>query len=143
MRTFLFLLVLFLSSLKFEVFSQSSDYSDRIHQNECLGVWCTLTVSSSNYRNGYYYCTMSIPPEGISSFTQPMGIGSPYFENNLGSTVDVVFSSDIVSDMLGATEGYFEFCVNKWITSNGLYTTTNPNDGSPKCFYICVVRLSL
>lgn len=120
-----------------------NDYDDRIYQNQCLGVWCTLTVSASNYRNGYYYCTMPIPPEGIPPFTKPMGIGSPNFENNLGGTIDVVFSSDIVSDMLGATEGYFEFCVNKWYDRYGLYTTTDPQDGSQRCFYICVVRLSL
>ena len=86
---------------------------------------------------------MPVPPEGIPPFTKPIGIGSPNFQNNLGNTIDVVFSSDIVSDMMGATEGYFEFCVNKWIDRYGLYTTTNPADGSPYCYYICIVRLSL
>lgn len=144
------LFALFLLAVNFKVSAQSVDliesyydYDSRIHQNECLGVWCTLTVSASNYRDGYYYCTMSIPPEGIPPFTKPIGIGSPSFENNLGNTIDVVFSSNIVHDMLGATEGYFEFCVNKWLNSYGLYTTTDPQDGSQRCYYICVVRLSL
>lgn len=155
MKKGLFLFVLFLCIFNSKVFAQLDNadnqsyndryynYDDRIYQNQCLGVWCTLTVSASNYRNGYYYCTMPVPPEGIPPFTKPMGIGSPNFENNLGGTIDVVFSSDIVSDMLGATEGYFEFCVNKWYNRYGLYTTTDPQDGSQKCFYICVVRLSL
>lgn len=155
MKKILFLFILFLFTFNFKASAQSVIYesqlynennyilSDRLHENPCLGVWCTLTVSASNYQNGYYYCTMPVPPEGIPPYTKPMGIGAPSFQNHLGNTIDVVFSSDLVSDMMGATEGYFEFCVNKWIGSNGLYTTTNPGNGAPYCYYICIVRLSL
>lgn len=46
---------------------------------------------------------MSIPPEGIPPFTKPIGIGLPSFENNLGNTIDVVFSRFDVKKAL--TEG--------------------------------------
>lgn len=82
---FLFLTIV-LNSLP--SFSQIVDEMNKRDLSGCdyLGIWCYVTISESNRQSdGTFRCTISIPSEGIPTYGNPIGPGSPHFENNLGS----------------------------------------------------------
>lgn len=74
----------------------------------CLGVWYDLNISLSDPTvNGYFVCTIPVPPEGIDFNSGIIGIGAPYFFNHLGSTVDVYIKKiDLIPDMVNETETF-------------------------------------
>lgn len=110
-----------------------------------LGIWCYVTISEANRQSdGTYRCTIAIPPEGIPAFGNPIGPGSPHFENHLGSTIDIVFSSDLADELRFATDdnpATVEIPVNKWVLNYVYYTVETP--GAMRCFYSIVLQSSL
>ena len=104
-----------------------------------LGLLCYLDV---NYVNGRYIGVMPVPSEGLPWGSRPNGPGMPWYENNLGNTVDVVFHRSLPVDLESYANGVditIEIPANKWLTSYGAITT-NETDGIRRCFYYCILR---
>ena len=144
-KSVLLFLIMMLNS--FSSFSQVVDEMNKRDLSGCdyLGIWCYVTISEDNRQsNGTFRCTISIPPEGIHTYGNPIGPGSPHFENNLGSTIDLVFSSDLADELRFATDdnpATVEIPVNKWVRNCYYYTVET--DNAVRCFYSVVLHSSL
>lgn len=144
-KSVLLFFVIVLNSLS--SFSQTLDEINKRDLSGCdyLGIWCYVTISESNRQSdGTYRCTISIPPEGIPAFGNPIGPGSPHFVNNLGNTIDLVFNSDLADELRFATDdnpATVEIPVNKWVRDCFYYTVETL--GAVRCFYSVVLHSSL
>lgn len=105
----------------------------------CLGTLCYVSVylNKDSVADGYFTYTIPVPPEGIYSFHEVQGPGSPYLTNHLGNTVDLELRR---SHLLLAVDGEdcevpLELLVNKWSYDWGSYTTT-PDLNAAQCYYL-------
>lgn len=117
-----------------KAYSASEDY-------ESLGVWCYVNVNlSTDAGNGNQLrYTISAPSEGVVGVQGP---GSPSLSNNLGSTVDLLFSR---THLKLASDGKdcqlpIDLLVKKWTTGGGYYTDT-PMPGSSQCYYTVILLI--
>lgn len=97
----------FISILILSFFYQESK-AQNCNSYTCLGEWYDLNISLSDpVVNGHFVCTIPVPPEGINSNSGIMGIGTPYFFNQLGSTIDVyVKKIDLTPEMVNDLETF-------------------------------------
>lgn len=144
MKKLFFVFAILLSFLN--VRAQNEQRPERFPEGQCLGHWSDLTIMQSNISGNRVYCTIPVPPEGISIDMSPMGPGSPHFYNYLGSTVQIVFNYAILMADLETyahgDEALVEIPVQKWLTSDGRYTTNRSEANiNSTCYYYSVIRL--